>query len=418
MEEDNTEVLRACGRQRSRRPAADASSLQTEDKRQRTTPRKPRPIHRPWTLYAPPRSAEDPSVPLAASTFRFMSFNVLADYLVINDRENEPAKRHQKYDWEYRCGRLVKEILRWSPHIVNLQEVDHFEDFFEPRLKKAGFVGVYKRRTGEKTHDGCAIFVKKNMFRIVSSHPIEYHVPDHPVLDRDNIALTAVVEAKNSVGGRDPARFVVANTHLLFNPNRGEIKLAQLDMLLKHLTSLRQEHNLILPVLLSGDFNLAPHSPLYHFLSTGKLDASGLSRYGLSGQNLDTNALRKAARVNENDRTRHHGNGTAFGKFKSGRAQRNDFRVYKPNTAYSHELDFASAYAQSPDDKCTGEPKFTIFHSGSKGTVDYIWYTRSSLHCHGVVEMIPAGLLFKHDELPTTEHSSDHLSLVADFSLR
>lgn len=353
-----------------------------------------------------------------ASTFRFMSFNVLADYLVESDRENEPAKRHEKYDWEYRRERLVKEILRWSPHVVNLQEVDHFEDFFEPRMKKAGFVGVYKRRTGETTHDGCAIFVDKNMFRIVSSHPIEYHVPDHPVLNRHNIALTAVVEARCNANGSVPARFVVANTHLLFNPNRGEIKLAQLDMLLKHLTSVRQDQNAMLPVLLSGDFNLAPHSPLYHYLSTGVLDASGLSRYGLSGQSLDTYALKKAARMNENDRTRHHGTGTAFGKFNTDRVQRNDFRVFKPNTTYSHELDFASAYAQAPDAKCTGEPKFTIFHTGSKGTVDYIWYTRSSLHCHGVVEMIPAGLLFKNDELPTTEHSSDHLSLVADFSLR
>ncbi|GMF47562.1 unnamed protein product [Phytophthora fragariaefolia] len=69
-------------------------------------------------------------------------------------------------------------------------------------------------RTGETTHDGCAIFVKESMFRIVSSHSIEYHVPDHPVLNRDNIALTAVVEAKSSA-----ARFIVANTHLLFNPN-------------------------------------------------------------------------------------------------------------------------------------------------------------------------------------------------------
>ncbi|POM63986.1 Hypothetical protein PHPALM_20546 [Phytophthora palmivora] len=369
-------------------------------------------------MYAPPRSIEDPSVPLAVSTFRFMSFNVLADYLVINDRENDPAKRHEKYDWEYRSVRLVKEILRWSPHVVNLQEVDHFEDFFEPRLKQAGFVGVYKRRTGETTHDGCAIFVKKSMFRIVSSQSVEYHVQGHPVLNRDNIALTAVVETKSSVNGSNPSRFVVANTHLLFNPNRGEIKLAQLDMLLRHVTSLRQEHNPVLPVLLSGDFNLAPHSPLYHFLSTGELDASGLSRYNLSGQNLDTYALKKAIRVNENDQTRHHGNGTAFGKFNCARAQRNDFRVFKANTTYSHELDFASAYAQSPDHRCTGEPKFTIFHNGSKGTVDYIWYTRSSLHCHGVVEMVPAGLLFKHDELPSMEHSSDHLSLVADFSLR
>ncbi|KAL4147748.1 hypothetical protein PRNP1_011502 [Phytophthora ramorum] len=404
-------------RQRVRRPANDRSAP-TDEKRQKWTPRKPKSFPRPWMMYAPPRSAEDPTVHTPASTFRFISFNVLADYLVVNDRKNEPAKCHVKYDWEYRRERLVKEILRWEPDVVNLQEVDHYEDFFEPRMEKAGFVGVYKRRTGETTHDGCAIFVKKSMFRIVSSHPIEYRVPDHPVLNRDNIALTAVVEAKNEANGASPTRFVVANTHLLFNPNRGEIKLAQLDMLLKHLTSLRQEHDLTLPVLLSGDFNLAPHSPLYHFLSTGELNASGLSRYGLSGQNLDTYALKKAVRTNENDRARHYGNGTAFGKFNSNRARRDDFRDFGADTTYSHELDFSSAYAQSPNDKSTGEPKFTIFHNGSKGTVDYIWFTRSSLHCHGVVEMIPAGILFKNVELPSTEHSSDHLSLIADFSLR
>ena len=73
---------------------------------------------------------------------------------------------------------------------------------------------------------------------------------------------------------------------------RGEIKLAQLDMLLKYLTSLRQQQQPVLPVLLVGDFNIAPHSPLYHFLSSGKLDASGLCRNGLSGQNLDAHALK------------------------------------------------------------------------------------------------------------------------------
>ncbi|UIZ22306.1 hypothetical protein KXD40_004839 [Peronospora effusa] len=186
----------------------------------------------------------------------------------------------------------MREILHWSPHVVNLQEVDHYEDFFKPRLEKAGFVGVYKRRTGETTHDGCAIFVKKSMFRIVTSHEIEYRVQDHPVLNRDNIALAAVVEIKSDANGSVPARFVVANTHLLFNPNRGEIKLAQLDMLLKYLTSLRQQQQQVLPILLAGDYNIAPHSPLYHFLSSGKLDASGLCRNGLSGQNLDTHALK------------------------------------------------------------------------------------------------------------------------------
>jgi hypothetical protein len=62
--------------QRARRPPAD-DGMQAEEKRQRTT-RKPRPFPRPWTQYAPPRSAEDPAVHVPVSTFRFMSFNVLA----------------------------------------------------------------------------------------------------------------------------------------------------------------------------------------------------------------------------------------------------------------------------------------------------------------------------------------------------
>ncbi|CAI5739702.1 unnamed protein product [Peronospora destructor] len=332
------------------------------------------------------------------STFRFISFNVLADYLAKSNhrvQQIDTAKYRQKYDWEYRRERLVREILHWSPHVVNFQEVDHFEDFFKPRLEKAGFVGIYKQRTGETTHDGYAVFVKKSMFRIVTSHEIEYRVQDHPVLNRDNITLAAVVEIKSDANGSVPARFVVANTHLLFNPNRGEIKLAQLDMLLKYLTSLRQQQQPVLPVLLAGDFNIAPHSPLYHFLLSGKLDASGLCRKGLSGQN----ALKKASCVSESGQLR------------------NVFRDFKPNTLYAHELDLASAYAQSPNDKCTGEPKFTMFHRSSKGAVDYMWYTRTSLHCHGVVEMIPDKVLYKNGELPTMEHSSDHVSLVADFSL-
>jgi mRNA deadenylase 3'-5' endonuclease subunit Ccr4 len=30
----------------------------------------------------------------------------------------------------------VKEISAWAAHVICLQEVDHFEDFFEPELKR------------------------------------------------------------------------------------------------------------------------------------------------------------------------------------------------------------------------------------------------------------------------------------------
>jgi protein angel len=77
-------------------------------------------------------------------------------------------------------------------------------------------------RTGEETLDGCAIFVRNNNFRIISHHAIEYKISDdHPILNRDNIALLLVVEwtqvpKKASIA--TPIRFILANTHLLFNP--------------------------------------------------------------------------------------------------------------------------------------------------------------------------------------------------------
>ncbi|KAJ0390308.1 hypothetical protein P43SY_011669 [Pythium insidiosum] len=231
--------------------------------------------------------------------------------------------------------------------------------------------------------------------------------------------MQVVVEWRRQETSEPPRRLIVANTHLLFNPGRGDVKLAQLERLLSSLAALRQvsDSDAALPLVLCGDFNLMPHSALYEFLSRRSLDVSGLSKHLLSGQNMDH---RQASAVfqREKDTARHHGHGTAVGRFDRARARRSYFHHFPRDTVATHELDLVSAYAQAPDDECTGEPKFTTFHEGTKGTVDYIWFTRDDVHCHGVVEMAPAGQLFNAASLPTAHHASDHLSLVADVSLR
>lgn len=40
--------------------------------------------------------------------------------------------------WSYRSSRLIREIVAWKPHVICLQEVDHYDDFFEPELRKVG----------------------------------------------------------------------------------------------------------------------------------------------------------------------------------------------------------------------------------------------------------------------------------------
>ncbi|TYZ66124.1 hypothetical protein PybrP1_009266 [[Pythium] brassicae (nom. inval.)] len=382
-----------------------------------------RPFRRQWTAYDPPLDAVT-RVPLAPPTFRVMSFNTLADYLVDRDGALE-GPNGWLYEWSYRGPRLVREIVAQAPDVVCLQEVDHFADFFEPELRKRGYAGVYKRRTGEHTHDGCAIFVRQAAFAIVSSHPIEFFVPGHPVLDRDNVAIAAVVEWRG--GGVDPPqRLIVATTHVLFNPKRGDVKLKQLELLTRRLSELRVQQPAgdapepsLLPVVLCGDFNLEPFSALYEFLSTGSLRVPDLNRTMMSGQHdFDNPAAHKAKFVNENDTSRHLGTGTAQGRFDANHPHSKPSRAFRVDATASHDLGFASAYAQDPDERCTGEPKFTIFHTSSKGAVDYVWFTRDSLYCHGVLEMAPAGVLFAQRSLPTEHHASDHLSLIADLSFR
>lgn len=69
----------------------------------------------------------------------------------------------------------------------------------------------------------------------------------------------------------------VANTHLLYNPRRGDVKLAQLAILLAEIGRLsRPPNGGSSPVVLCGDFNSTPLSPLYRFLTTGRLNYRGL----------------------------------------------------------------------------------------------------------------------------------------------
>lgn len=77
----------------------------------------------------------------------------------------------------------------------------------------------------------------------------------------------------------DPSiKFVVATTHLLYNPRRQDIRLAQVQILLAELDriakipqeSVDDEDQNHYPIILSGDFNLQPYSAPYNLIVNGK----------------------------------------------------------------------------------------------------------------------------------------------------
>jgi hypothetical protein len=149
----------------------------------------------------------------------------------------------------------------------------------------------------------------------------------------------AGVGGKGIGGGQSGRSFLlVGNTHILFNPKRGEVKLGQLRTLLMTLEKLREEGPAIIsafgggdcsdgrgdvvsnerdggpqwqredvgavaaaadgtgsenavgvldiPVLVMGDMNLAPHSPMYHYMQRGFLDCLLHHRKDLAGEQM------------------------------------------------------------------------------------------------------------------------------------
>lgn len=92
--------------------------------------------------------------------------------------------------------------------------------------------------------------------------------------------------------------FWVANTHILFNIKRGDIKLGQLRVILSELaaraaavtdapltdTPTPRAALAGVPVLFAGDFNAAPGSGLYRYLRYGELRLAVEDRRELSGE--------------------------------------------------------------------------------------------------------------------------------------
>jgi mRNA deadenylase 3'-5' endonuclease subunit Ccr4 len=85
-----------------------------------------------------------------------------------------------------------------------------------------------------------------------------------------------------------PPFIAVANTHVLFNPRRGDVKVAQLRLLIKHLQEMvavnvpaqQQQH---VAALVMGDMNHQPHTAVYQFMAQGWVDCLRQQRKNMAG---------------------------------------------------------------------------------------------------------------------------------------
>ncbi|XP_033846795.2 protein angel homolog 2 [Periophthalmus magnuspinnatus] len=436
-----------------------------------------KPLHRLWELAPPCRSDTTPPPGVSVGfDFTVMSYNILSQDLL---EDNAYLYRHchpKVLSWEYRLPNLLQEIQHHNADILCLQEVqeDHFVMQLRPALVALGYKCVYKKRTGYKS-DGCAVVYRKSRLSLLSFNPVEFYRRGDTLLDRDNVGLVVQLSPIS-----DPASsFCVANTHLLYNPRRGDIKLAQLAILLAEVNRMsRLPDGSSSPVVLCGDFNSTPHSPLYRFLTTGHLDYKFLSIGMVSGQEENPGGHRRLqsplwseslgiSSSCQYQEKNHEGNEdktkvknqekcAQSSKPQEETQQKTEEPASNSPTAVEgaiseltvedlvskttedilhrwrieHHLNLQSSYSHklSPD----GRDEITTCHSRTAMTVDYILYTPDSpvgpsssllpggrgLQLLGKLSLVGHSELEQVNGLPNQHHSSDHLPLLARFRLR
>ncbi|KFU87433.1 Protein angel 2 [Chaetura pelagica] len=377
--------------------------------------------------------------------FTVMSYNILSQSLLEGNSHLYKHCRQRLLIWTYRFPNILQEIKQLDADVLCLQEVqaDHYRTEIKSSLESLGYHCEYKMRTGRKP-DGCAICFKTSKFSLISSNPVEFFRHDIPLLDRDNVGLVLLLQPRFHC--KTNAAICIANTHLLYNPRRGDIKLTQLAMLLAEIASVApQKDGTFCPIIICGDFNSVPGSPLYKFIKEGKLNYEGLAIGKVSGQEQFPRGQRilpipiwpKKLGISQNcvyeikQQQKEENPEEKLEEAIQDNTQEIVTTSEKLSSKLQHHFKLSSVYSHYFPE--TGIPEVTTCHSRSAVTVDYIFYSAANddtaptpgaedsfhggLKLLGRLALLTEKDLWTVNGLPNENNSSDHLPLVAEFRL-
>lgn len=290
----------------------------------------------------------------------------------------------------------MSELLHKQADIICLQEVEseHLQSLYRPRLARHGYQCLYKKKTGYKV-DGCAIFFKGKLFDLLSYKGIEFNRTDMTdLLNRDNVGIIAVLKPRLSC--ESDIRLIVANTHLIFNPKRCDIKLAQLKLFLSELEKISLENNDInndehchYPTILCGDLNCTPESDVSKFIVKNATPIK--SEEKKEHENLEV------AKKDSDD-------------CDTERQQYDEIEKDERLKNLTHTFHFKSVH---PVRNRAGQSYVSTF---SSEIVDYIFYTPKII-LESYRELLTVDELREVGPIPNSEFPSDHLTLEAQFRL-
>lgn len=192
---------------------------------------------------------------------------------------------------EFRKEAILQEIVLYNVDILCLQEIElhSFFEFYREQLEmRCNYDSVIcprgrvKSVLDKKNVDGCAIFWRKTKLRLVAHFPIDFHqkimqdarfCSNADLLARygkkDNIAIAALLERP---GGQ---QILVVNTHIFWDPEYPDIKLAQTLLLIEEIERIRERFPCA-SLLVQGDFNSLRLSSVYKSIVGAAADVEDL----------------------------------------------------------------------------------------------------------------------------------------------
>ncbi|KAG8034912.1 hypothetical protein G9C98_007988 [Cotesia typhae] len=186
-----------------------------------------------------------------------------------------------KLSYKFRYGmthKRYKELRPWK--FVSSEE------FLVPFLEQ-GFDYLYKKRTND-TRDGLLLLYQPSLFKLEDYVYVEYHQTNEDILNRDNVGIVV----KFSLTESPDSCIVISTTHLLYNPKRNDVRLAQTQILFAEVDRIAFVKNTAngpeyYPIIVCGDFNLQPFTGVYKFITEGSFDYIG------KGRTLDERGFRR-----------------------------------------------------------------------------------------------------------------------------
>lgn len=363
----------------------------------------------------------------ASLRFKVLSYNVLAQYLLECHPFLYTSCIPKNLNWQVRASRLYNEITSYEPDILCFQEVQetHLSSFYS-KFEQIGYFGIFKKKTGQR-YDGCAIYFKRSRFEIKNHISVEFYQPELPILNRDNIGIMVHLIPRELPS----SPLVVATTHLLYNPRRTDVRLAQMQLFLAEIDRFAYFNNGResghLPIILTGDFNATPDSAVIKLLDRGHVsagpyrDSSDWKRISVTDncQHLAEYLNRKEGRRTDFSNIKIYNSEYCETAYPSSCGQHpppsEKFSGMFNSDVISHSLKLTSVY-----DWRKGEDSFeATTYQGDWITVDYIYLSCcSSLKLVERLRMPTAMECVMLGHLPNRVYGSDHLALAATFELK